>query len=205
MKRALTLAPLLMLGGCISLLPPPPPPPRLYVLEADAQTPPGQGHVDAVLSVAPPTGERSILNTDLVWRTDDQLAFVSGSQWSSRADIALQSLLVSTLQRQGGFRAVTRQGEARGDYELRWEVLDFEVVESSMTARFTANVSLLALPGRRIVAQHLIEGTAPVADRSSSIAAQALARAARDGSMQIGDFAVTSAAAAQASAASINR
>lgn len=205
MTRALVLAPLLVLGGCISLLPPPPPPPRMYVLEADAQAQPAQAHVDAVLSVALPTGERTILNTDLVWRTDDQLAFVAESQWSSRADLALQSLLTSTLQRQGGFRAVTRQGEARGDFELRWEVLDFEVVESSMTARFAANVSVLALPGRRVVAQRLIEATAPVSDRSSSVTAHALARAARDGSAQIGEFAASSAAAAQASAASINR
>lgn len=203
MMRAFALAPVLLLGGCISLLPEPPPPPRVYVLEAAADVAPlPPPRLDAVLGVAPPTGERSILNVDLVWRTRDELAFVSQSQWSNRADLALQALLVDTLQRQGGFMAITRTGEARGNYEIRWEVLDFEVLEESMSARFAANVTLLAAPGRRVVAQQLIETSAPVADRSSSAAARALASAAREGSARIGVFAVS---AAQANAASMRR
>lgn len=206
MIRNLVLAPVLLLGGCISLLPEPPPPPRLFVLEA------GVGlaaidapHVDGVVAVTAPLGERALLNTDLAWRRGDELAFVAASQWSSRADLALQSLLLETLQRQGGFAGVTRSGEARGDYEIRWEVLDFQVDEASMSARFAANVSLLAIPGRRLLAQRVIEASAPVADRSSSAAARALTQAARDASASIGDFAVRSAGAAQASAASMSR
>lgn len=203
MMRALGLAPLLMLGGCISLLPPPPPPPRVYVLEAGAVDQAADVHVDAVVSVALPTGERSVLGKDLVWRTGDELAFVAQSQWSNSADLALQSLLVETLMRQHAFRAAMRQGIARGQFEIRWEILDFEIQESSMTARFVADVSLLASPGRRVVAQEIIQTEAPLADRTSSAAARALARAAREGSARIGVFAAANAA--QASAASISR
>lgn len=211
MMRAsiLLLAPAL-LGGCISLLPEPPPPPRTYVLEAqDVQRLQG-APIDAVLAVASPTGERALLGSDLVWRSGDTIAFVAQSQWSSRAADALQQILVETTTRQGRFRASTRTGEARADYEVRWEVLDFEVREEDMKAHFVADVRLVA-QGRRIVASQIVAAEAPVADRSSSIAAQALARAAREGSARIGEFAANAAAEAiaagddQASAASINR
>ncbi len=203
MMRAAIVLPLLVLGACISLLPEPAPPPRIYVLEAGevsaAQTP----GVTGAVGVALPTGERAILGTDVVWRTGDELAFVAQSQWSNRADLALQSLLVETLIRQERFNASTRTGEARGDYEIRWEVLDFEILETDMSARFVADVKLVALPGRRIIAQRIIEASSPVADRTSSAATQALTRAAREGSARIGVFAAESAA--QASAASISR
>ncbi len=192
MKYPLLLAPLL-LSGCISLLPKQPPPPRIYALEADDPSALNQPRIEAVIAVALPTGERSILGSDMVWRTGDELAFVAQSQWSNRADLALQSLLVETLIRQRGFAAATRTGEARGDYEIRWEVLDFEIAETSMTARFSADVKLVSLPGRRIVAQEIITTEAPVSERSSSVAAQALARAAREGSARIGEFALTNA------------
>jgi ABC-type uncharacterized transport system auxiliary subunit len=195
MNRALMLLPIAALGGCVTLLPPPPPPPRLFVLEAGDVAPQQAERIAAVVAVAAPTGERALLGTDLAWRDGDELAFVAGSQWSARAEAALQSVLIETMLRQGRFGAVTRSGEGRSDYELRWEVLDFQIVEASMQARLVANVQVLAMPGRRVIAQEIIEGEAPVSDRSASIAAEALARAARDGSARIGAFAANAAAA----------
>lgn len=204
MKRAFLLAPLL-LGGCISLLPKPPPPPQVFALEAqDVERAQGE-RVDAVVAIAQPSGERSILGTDVIWRTGDQLAYVDQMQWSNRADAALQSMLIETVTRQGRFTAATRYGEARANYELRWEVLDFEVREDGMESKFVADVHLVALPGRRIVASEIIEAQAPVADRSQTQAAQALARAAREGSARIGMFAADAAARAEAQAAEASR
>lgn len=78
MMRAIILVPIALLGGCISLLPEPPPPPRVFVLEpADVARSSQAPLVDAVIAVAPPTGERAILGTDLVWRSGDELAFVA--------------------------------------------------------------------------------------------------------------------------------
>jgi cholesterol transport system auxiliary component len=115
MMRATVLASLALLGGCISLLPDPPPPPRIFALEAgDVQREAGEP-IDAVVSVAAPSGERSILGTDVVWRTGDQLAFVSQMQWSNRAEFALQSMLVETMLRQGRFRSTARYGETRAN------------------------------------------------------------------------------------------
>lgn len=189
-------APLLLaaslLGGCISLLPDPPPPPRIYVLEArNVEALTGEP-IDAVIAVAQPTGERAILGADLIWRTGDTIAYVDQSQWSNRAADALQQILAETIISQGRFRAATRSGEARADYEIRWEVLDFEVREEDMQAHFRAEVRLVA-PGRRIIVSRIIDTTAPVSARSSSVAAEALARAAREGSARIGEFAADAA------------
>jgi len=204
MMRALSLLPLLMLGGCITLLPEPPPPPAVFALEArdvvESTNPP----VDAVVGIAIPTGERAILGSDLIWRTGDQLAYVSQTQWSGRADSALQSMLAETLIRQGRFRSATRSGEARAEFEIRWEVLDFEVDEASMEAKFVAEVRLVQSPGRRIVASTIVNSSAPVSDRSATHAANALARAAREGSARIGEFAADAAAEALAAPAVAN-
>ncbi len=197
MRASPLLLSALLLGGCITLLPEPPPPPRLYVLEAGAVAESQGAPVDAVLGVAAPSGERAILGSDVVWRTGDSLAFVGQSQWSNRAADALQQMLAETVIRQGRFRSSTRSGEARADYEIRWEVLDFEVHEDDMSAHFRADVRVVA-QGRRIVASQLIETSSPVSSRSSSAATEALARAAREGSARIGEFAADAALTAEA-------
>jgi len=200
MMRAALLASLTLLGGCISLLPDPPPAPRTYVLEAQDVAALNGAPIDAVIAVSQPTGERTILGSDLIWRTGDTIAYVDQSQWSSRASSSLQQVLTETLIRQGRFRAASRSGEARADYEIRWDVLDFEVREETMTAHFVADVRIVT-QGRRIIASQIISTEAPVASRSSSVAANALARAAREGSARIGEFAADAAATARADAA----
>jgi ABC-type uncharacterized transport system auxiliary subunit len=198
MMRALILTPVLLLGGCISLLPEPPPAPRLYVLEA-GQVARAQGAaIDAVIAVAAPGGERALMGPDLIWRSGDELAFVAQSQWSGRVEDVLPALLVETLSAQGRFRAAVRAGEANSDYTIRWDVRDFEVRDSDMRARFVADVTLLAR-GRRVVAAERVEAEAALADRTSSAAAQALARAAREGSARIALFAADAASASSES------
>jgi ABC-type uncharacterized transport system auxiliary subunit len=189
-----------MLGGCISLLPDPPPPPRTYVLEARDVAPSPGAPVDAVIAVAQPTGERTILGPDLIWRTGDTIAYVDQSQWSNRAADALQQVLTETLMSQGRVRSAVRSGEGRADYQISWEVLDFEVREETMTAQFRADIRVVA-QGREILASRIIAADAPVSSRSSSAASEALARAAREGSARIGEFAAGVAAEAEASAA----
>lgn len=195
MMRVTYLLPLLMLGGCITLLPDPPPAPRVFALDAGDVARSESPRLDASLGVANPDGERSILGADLIWRTGQELAYVGQTQWSGRADDLLQSLLIETIARQGRFIGVTRSGEARNDFDIRWEVLDFEIDSQTMQARFRADVRLMASPGRRLIAQEIVSAEAPVSDRSASVAAQALARAAREGGARISVFASDAVAA----------
>src|SRR6185503_6756138 len=127
MKYSPILLAALMLGGCISLLPKPPPAPTTFVLEAQNVTQLTGAPVDAVIGIASPSGERAILGPDLIWRTGDTIAYVSQASWSGRADASLQQMLAVTIIQQGRFRSATRSGEASADFEIRWEVLDFEV------------------------------------------------------------------------------
>ncbi|MBY0564212.1 MAG: ABC-type transport auxiliary lipoprotein family protein [Hyphomonadaceae bacterium] len=195
MMRAFMLTPLVALGGCISILPEPPPPPRIFALEPGEVAQVSTPRIEGVVAVAQPTGERAILGPDLIWRDGDELAYVAQTQWSTRAESALQSILVETLARQGAFRAATRMGEGRADYEIRWDVLDFQIAGDVMQARFAADVRVLQAPGRRILAQRIITAEAPVSDRSAGVSARALAQAARDGSAQIAAFAAEAASA----------
>lgn len=202
MMRALMFTPLIMLGGCISIFPEPPPP-RIFVLEPGEVARSAAPRIDAVIAVAQPTGERAILGSSLIWREGDELSYVAQTQWSTRAEAALQSILIETLALQGGFRAATRAGEGRADYEIRWDVLDFQI--SDMQARFAADVRILQAPGRRILAQRIISAEAPVSDRSASVAARALAQAAREGSARIAAFAAETAASASAGESGVDQ
>jgi len=87
-------------------------------------------------------------------------------------------MLVETMIRQGRFRAATRAGEARSDFEVRWEVLDFEVQEQSMQARFVAEVRLVR-QGRQIIASRIISTEAPVASRRLNHRRRSLTASAR--------------------------
>lgn len=195
MMRASLLLPLVLLGGCITLLPDPPPPPRVFALEA-GEVARGEGApIDAAIGVANPDGERAIMGADLIWRTGQEVAFVGGTQWSGRADDLLQAMVIETMTAQARFAGVTRSGEARTQFDVRWEVLDFEIDGAAMQARFRANVRVMASPGRRLIAQEVVSAEAPVSERSASVAANALARAAREGSARIGLFAADAAAA----------
>lgn len=189
MKRVMVLAASLVLCGCISLLPKAPPPPRTFLLSAgDIAPAPGQA-IDAVIAVAQPTGDRALLGTDMAWSTGNEVAYVGHTQWSAHADDALQAMLVETLLRQHRFRAAARTGETAAQYEIRWEVLSFQVDSASMTARFRADVKLTQAPGRQVIAQEIIEASAPVADRSQTNAAASLTQAAREGAARIALFA----------------
>src|SRR5262249_12324055 len=82
------------------------------------------------------------------------------------------------------------------DYEVRWDVTNFEVVEyaGSTVARFSADVRLVEFASRRVIAAQTFTGEAPVSDRSSSVATRALTQAARQACAQIGAFAANNAA-----------
>jgi cholesterol transport system auxiliary component len=208
MKRAALLL-AFALGGCVSLLPQAPPAPRMFALEAarGASETSAAQPLDAVVAVAPPEGDDAALGTELVWSTGGEVAVVGGVKWATRADSALQTLLIETLARGGRLRAAARTSEARADYEIRWDVLEFQVVEEggAAKARFSANAKLVDSHTRMIVAARIVASESDLASRSKAAAAEALTRAAQEGGARIASFVVESIETAQASAVSISR
>jgi len=195
MKRLFMLASAMALASCISLLPKPPPAPATFVMSAGEVARLDGAPVHGVVGVAEPTGERSVLGVLLAWRTGDELADVAQTQWSTRAEEALQAMLVETMSRQGRFQAAAREGETASAYEIRWEVTEFDVQQNDMRAHFHADVKLVSGATRQVIAQQLVDASAPVSARSASLAAQALTQAARQGAVQIGVFAANAALA----------
>ncbi|MGE0044644.1 MAG: ABC-type transport auxiliary lipoprotein family protein, partial [Hyphomonadaceae bacterium] len=175
---AALLAPL-ALSACIQLLPDPPPAPRIYPLEAgDVQSAARESAL--VASVARPTGPQILMGDGIVWRQNGVLAYMSGANWAGSAPELLQTLVAQTITRQGRLAAGVRAGDGlRGDVEVRWDLIAFEVVEEggSLNARFAADVRVIQARGRTLLASEIVDVSEPLSDRSGGAAAQALARA----------------------------
>jgi hypothetical protein len=118
--------------------------------------------------VAQPTGERSILGFDLIWRTGDTIAYVDQSQWSNRASDALQQI----WRRRSSIKAASAPPRARVRrariIEIRWEVLDFEVQRRRYDGALPCRRSAWSAGAARLLRRALSTRTAPVASARSS-------------------------------------
>lgn len=188
----LAIAASITLGGCVSLFPDPPPPPAIYPLEAGDVAPLDAPRLDLVATVAMPSGPRMLLDDGIVWRENGVLAYMGGASWPGQAPELLQAMLAQTITQQGVLAAGVRQGEgARGDVEVRWDLIAFEVVEDGATleARFAAHVRIMQVGAPRMMLHsEIVDVREPLASRSGSAAANALARAARQGSARIAEM-----------------
>ncbi|MGE0830464.1 MAG: ABC-type transport auxiliary lipoprotein family protein [Hyphomonadaceae bacterium] len=207
---AALIAPLL-LSACVKLLPEPAEPPRLYPLEAGEVHALAPARGTMIAAVAAPSGPEAMMGDNIVWRRDGEIAFMSGAAWAGRAPDLLQAMLAETITRQARLAVGVRMGDGlRGDVEVRWDIIAFEIVEEggALDARFAAHVRVQQTAGRSLLGADIIDIREPLSQRSGSAAANALARAAREGSARIGVMAAEAAdrlQADQASAESTNR
>jgi ABC-type uncharacterized transport system auxiliary subunit len=208
MKSAAFLAVLsLSLGGCVSLLPQAPPAPRLFTIAPDQGLAPAAALGDVVIAVARPNAPRSLSGRDIAWRRGAELAFIDNAAWDGSAPELLHSLLIDTLDRRAGARAIVRVADgSRADFEIRWELVRFEIEETDrvQSARIELTARLLGADARDVRATRRFVAQAPLADRSTSDAAEGLGAVARDAMAQIADW-LDDAVPAQASAASSSR
>lgn len=214
------LAPLLagLLSACVSILPDPPPAPYVYTMRVGTVEPTTAPIRPLVVVVAAPSAQRMTGGSDIVWRQGAEIAIMERAAWDDAAPDLLQTMLTETLSRRGAFRAAVRGGSGtRGDVDLRWDLLAFEVVEDGgLEAVFSATVRLVDVRSRSIIDVRRFDTRAPIAKRSGREAVAALERAAREACLQITDWAaekapaplpppVASGAPSQPSAASIRR
>ncbi len=194
MSRVLALSlllPTLLLGGCsVSLFGKPPPTPYVYALDVGEVQRLSGDPIDAVVVVSLPRGDATILGSELMIRNSNEYKVIGQSLWSSPADTSLQTVAAQTITRQGRFRSGVATGGASANYEVRWDVLSFNVEEEGTrwTARFVADVRIVDA-GRNILATETVNKSVEITEHRSSVVAQALASAARQGSARIGEIA----------------
>ncbi len=195
MRMILAASAALLVSGCISILPDAPPPPNVYTMRAGAVGPLGATPKPLVIVVGTPSAQRMAAGSDIVWRTGPEIAVLERVAWDDSAPDLLQTMLAETLDRRGAFRAALRGGGgARGDFDVRWDVLAFEVVEDGgLEAVFTATVRLIDSRSRVVVETKRFETRAPIASRSGRLAAGALEKVAQDACLQIADWAAEKA------------
>jgi ABC-type uncharacterized transport system auxiliary subunit len=179
-----------MACGCsIGLLPKPAPAPTVYSLEAASRGANAEGRgvsKNIVVAVAEPTATRALAGRDIPWRKDGALAYVEGANWEERNTDLLQTLLVDTIDRQGGMRGAIRSGDGSANVELHWDVAAFEIDEDhGLQAVFRTTVKLFDARTRQLISSMEFDETAPLSDRSARIAAAALETAARSASARI--------------------
>lgn len=195
MKKLLACAVLTFAAGC-SIIPDPPPAPRIYPLRAEQRAAAPTAPIPLVIGVPEPAVSNVLAGDDIVWMRDGVLGYMERGAWSSRTPLALQALVVETIDAQDVVLGAIRSGEGpRADAELRWQVADFQIEESSegLLARFTADVKLMNGRTREVVAATRITRSAPVPSRSGQVAATTLQTLARAGAVEIADWAAKSA------------
>lgn len=221
MRRALAAcagaAALATLLAACSIIPEPPPAPRIYPLRASVDlAAPSSAAVSPpalVIGVPEPAVSNVLLGEDVVWARNGVLGFMERAAWPSRTPIALQALVIETIDAQDRVLGAIRSGEGpRTDVELRWQVTDFQIDEQggALKARFAANVKLMGGRSRVVFAARTVEVVEPVRARSGAAAAQALQSAAQKAAAEIGVWSAQEAiaqanATAQPSAASTNK
>lgn len=205
----LALAMGMSVGGCVSLGEAPPAP-AIHDLRAAAAPQAGSGSAD-VIAIARPNAPQALSGLDIAWQREGRIAYLPDQVWTARAPEALQSLLIETLDLQGRVRAAVRLGEGpRADFDLRWELYAFQVVEDAdgLTAVIVTTATLVRAPSRAVIAARRFEARAPLAERSASAAVAALRAVAREAAGEIAVWAADAAAAQaddQPSAASISK
>lgn len=212
--RAITsIAVLGMAAGCVSVLPEPDAPNALLELpDARASAPAGQLRADVV--VYAPDSNRAFAGVNIPVRDEQELVFLSDMRWADAAPRLLQGGVVNALSKASGDGAVaTAELATRGDYDLRWRIIDLSVTRGTGPVNVVVEASLVESLSRRIVAQDRMTATRSPDAASSQARAAALAIAAQEVSDLVAAFVVTNAVdpdaeedqAGELSAASSNR
>ena len=179
-----------MACGCsIGLLPKPAPAPIIYSLEAAPRGATAEA-IKTLFNFDPPATPEEIRAQDAALddrrRKDGALAYADGANWEERNTDLLQTLLVDTIDRQGGVRGAIRAGDGSANVELHWDVAAFEIDEDhGLQAVFRTTVKLFDARTRQLISSMEFDETAPLSERSTRIAAAALETAARSVSARI--------------------
>ena len=187
--RALASAALLVLAaGCVSVLPEPKAPDALLELpDSRAQAPEGRLLNDVV--VYPPDSNRAFAGVNIPVRSEQELVFLSDMRWADVAPRLMQQAVVNALSKaQGDGRAATAELATRGDFDLRWRIIDMSVTGNAGPVNVVVEASVVETLSRRIIAQDRISSTRQPSSGSTQDRAAALALAAQDVANTVAEF-----------------
>ena len=156
--RSLTaLIGLVLLSGCIDVLPGSGPAARLYGLSPKSSFSDSLPTVDWQLVVELPIAAET-LNTPRITlsRTPLTLDYYGGARWSERAPVMVQTLLVESFENTGRIVAVARKStDLRADYVLKTDLREFQAEYSGdgpPIIHVKINAKLIKMPQRTIIA-----------------------------------------------------
>jgi ABC-type uncharacterized transport system auxiliary subunit len=195
------------LAGCITLLPKPGKPPAIVAMRADPMVPQQAQQYPFTIGIGEPTMPAILLgNQVVVLRKDRTFAFVEGLRFSASAPLSIQNVVLETFDLAGSTRAAVRAVTiARPDYELHFDVSDFQVTEpqgrTKGTARIEATARLIDVYSGKPLASKVIVGEAIAARGDVTQPARALEQATRSFAIKAMQWAVIEANADYASKA----
>lgn len=169
----------LALTGCESVLPGSGPSPRLFRLTPKSTFPKEQPPVDWQLLVETPYASAS-LNTVRIGLMPNltQFDYYALANWTDRAPLMVQSLIVESFENSGRIVAVGRESVGlKPDFVLKLDMREFQAeafrTPGQHQPRVGFSVKLVEMPDRLIVASTAIErtGTADAQVLSEIIAA----------------------------------
>jgi ABC-type uncharacterized transport system auxiliary subunit len=123
-------------------------------------------------------------NQVAVLRKDRTFAYVDGLRFSASAPLSIQNVILETFDLAGSTRAAVRAVTiARPDYELHFDVSDFQVTEpqgrTKGTARIEATARLIDVYSGKPLASKVLVGEAIAARGDVTQPARALEQATR--------------------------
>ncbi|WP_395664448.1 ABC-type transport auxiliary lipoprotein family protein [Methylocella sp.] len=119
----------------------------------------------------------------VVRRSDAEVAYLSGAQWSNRLPQMLQARLIASFQNASLIRAVVAPGLV-ADYELRSQLRRFDYDAARGVAEVEIAVQIFGAAGR-IVAGKVFVATAPASGGDPAAVVAALNAASADVMRQI--------------------
>lgn len=186
MKRLIvSFAAMIMLAGCVSLVPEQEAANALYRL--------GPVEVDTRFSIAhtvlvrQPEAPRILSGVEMTSRDDaSAIRLIRGVEWADRAPRLLQLTVLDYLGTEGGGAAILPETGARVDFELSWRLSEFSLQGEEAIA--VAELTLLEGRTRKPLRQLTVTSNQQAGSGSSADRAQALARAGRDLARQAASF-----------------
>ncbi|MCE2891861.1 MAG: ABC-type transport auxiliary lipoprotein family protein [Hyphomonadaceae bacterium] len=194
-------------AGCITLLPKPGKPPAVVAMRADPTVPKQAQKGPFTIGIGVPTMPAILLGNQIaVLRKDRTFAYVDGLRFSASAPLSIQNVVLETFDLAGSTRAAVRAVTiARPDYELHFDVSDFQVTEpqgrTKGMARIEATARLIEVYSGKPLASQVITGEAIAARGDVTQPARALEQATRSFAIKAMKWAVEEANADYASKA----